>query len=252
METEEMLKKRLRELAQKCYQSSQYTFTDFLGLGEASCFYEIEKELSYVPCTIWGGACDTERVMIRFGGAEQLGYEEDFPIVCLKIIPLSEKFADALTHRDYLGALMNLGIERDTLGDIVRDGNAAWLFCMDKIADYIKANLTRVKHTAVMCTDADDPPASAQRERQEMKIQVTSERIDCVAAKLCRLSRSEASELFRQKRIFVDGRLCENNSRELKPGEKVSIRGYGRFEFAQETGISKKGKMNILVYRYGN
>ena len=119
METEELLKKRFRELAEKCYRNNQYTFTGFLGLSEAACFYELEKELSYVPYTLFGGSDLCERVMLRFGSQEQLSYTEEFPISCLKISPLSQKFGEELGHRDFLGALMNLGIERSTLGDIL-------------------------------------------------------------------------------------------------------------------------------------
>jgi len=251
MEADELLKKRFSELAQKCYQNNQYTFTGFLGLADAACFYEVEKELSYVPYTVWGGSGLAERVMIRFGSEELLGYEEPFPIACMKISPLAEKFVDALTHRDYLGALMNLGIERDTLGDIFLREKTAWLFCASGMADYIKENLTRVKHTAVMCEETDEIPSFSEKDIQEMKIQIASKRIDGVVAKVYRLSRSETVELFRQKKIFVGGRLCENNSQLLKEGETVSVRGYGKFEFVGETGISKKGKLNARIYCYG-
>ncbi len=251
MEADELRKKRFRELAQKCYQNNQYTFTGFLGLADAADFYEIERELSYVPYTVWGGTEQAERVIIRFGSEQQLGYEEPFPIVCLKISPLAEKFADELTHRDYLGALMNLGIERDTLGDILLSEKTAWLFCMSSMAEYIKENLTRIKHTAVLCEEADSAPDLTGKDIQELKIQIASERIDGVIAKVYHLSRSEALELFRQKKIFVGGRLCENNSQLLKAGDTVSVRGYGKFEFAGETGISKKGKINALIKCYG-
>ena len=96
--------------------------------------------------------------MIRFGSPEELGYEEDFPIVTLKIAPKSEKFADKLTHRDFLGALMSLGIEREVLGDIVIRDNVGYLFAKEDIAEYIKDSLTEIKHTAVRINTADSLP----------------------------------------------------------------------------------------------
>lgn len=75
MEAEELLKKRLRELARKCYQNNQYTFTGFLGPADMECFYGLERELSYVPYKIWGGSEFCERAMLRFGGEQELGYE---------------------------------------------------------------------------------------------------------------------------------------------------------------------------------
>ncbi len=251
MENDELLKKRFRELAQKSYRNNQFTFTGFLSSGELSGFYEIEKELSYVPYTIWGGSGLCERVMLRFGSGEELGYTEEFPITCILVKPLMDKFAEELTHRDYLGALMNLGIERDTLGDILLQGHEAYLFCLSGLADFIMENLVKVKHTSVRCERVENPPAVMERDRQEVKIQVSSERLDNVIAKVYRLSRNEAAELFRQKKVFVNGRIYENNSGLLKNGDLVSVRGYGKFEYGGGQGISRKGKLNVIVLCYG-
>ncbi|MCM1127043.1 MAG: YlmH/Sll1252 family protein [Lachnospiraceae bacterium] len=251
MDTEELLKKRFAELAQKCYQKNQYTFAGFLGLADAACFYEMERELSYVPYTLWGGYEGAERVMIRFGSAEMLGYEEAFPIVCLKVSPLAEKFSDELTHRDYLGALMNLGIEREILGDILIEEKTAWIFCTQNMAEFISENMVKVKHTTVLCAESQEIPSFGSRDIQELKLQLSSERIDGMIAKAYKLSRSDSAELFRQKKVFVEGRLCENSSRLLKAGETVSVRGYGKFEYRGETGISRKGKLNVLIGCYG-
>lgn len=251
METEELLKKRFRELARKSYQNNQYTFTGFLSLADLSCFYEIEKEISYVPYTTWGGSEVCERVMIRFGSREELGYEEAFPIACVEVKPLAAKFADTLTHRDFLGALMNLGIERSTLGDILITDNVGYLFCIESMADFIMENLMKVKHTSVISQRAKEIPSFGEQDMQERKIQIASQRIDGVLAKVYKLSRGEAVELFRQKRIFVNGRLCENNSQMLKSGDVISARGLGKFVYAGQQGLSKKGKMNAVILYYG-
>lgn len=251
METDEFLKKRFRELADKAYRNNIYTFTDFLGLSEMSAFYEIERELSFMPWEAFGGGEDCERMMLRFGSEELFGYTEAFPVVCLNIKPLMQKFADKLSHRDFLGALMNLGIERDTLGDIVLKENEGYLFCTETIAPYICENLTRVKHTPVLCEKAKEIPTEREVDLQEMKIQVASKRIDGVISKVYRLSRGESVEYFRQKKIFVGGRLCENNSYALKEGDIVTVRGCGKFIFAESQGISKKGKLNVIVRCYG-
>lgn len=251
METEELLKKRFRELARKSYQNNQFTFTGFLSLADAACFYGLEKELSYVPYKVWGGSELCERVMIRFGSEEELGYLEEFPITCIQVKPLAAKFADTLTHRDFLGALMNLGIERSTLGDIFLADNVGYIFCVDSMADFIMENMGKVKHTLVLCSKAEKIPELSEKDRQEVKIQVSSERIDGVAAKVYRLSRGEAVECFRQKKVFVNGRLCENNSYQLKKDDVVSVRGYGKFEYSGGQGLSKKGKINALIIHYG-
>lgn len=251
MQEEEWMAKRLRELAQKCYQCNQYTFTGFLPLADVSLFYEMKRELSYVPYTVFGGMEGAERVIIRFGSREQLGYEEAFPIACISISPVAEKFAGELTHRDYLGALMNLGMERSVLGDILIKDKKAYLFCMESMKDFIMENLTRVGHTTVHCLLVEEPPRLEKTDLQEIKLQVSSGRLDGIIARLYKLSRSQAAELFFQKRVFVNGRLCENSSHNLKEKDVVSVRGYGKFEFQGGMGVSKKGKLNLSVLSYG-
>ena len=247
---EELVKKRFRELADKAYSSNTYTFTGFLGLAEISYFYELERELCYVPVTAFGGSESCERVILRFGSEELFGYVEDFPITCLKIQPLMQKFADDLSHRDFLGALMNLGIERSVLGDIIIKDNEGYLFCTNAIAPYIVENLSRVKHTPVRCERAEDIPGKKE-DLEKLTFQVSSERIDAVSSKVYRLSRSESIEYFRQKKVFVNGRLCENNSYLLKENDMVTVRGFGKFIYTGSSGLSRKGKLNIEVFKYG-
>ena len=97
MEKDKGLKKRFLELANKSYNQCIYTFTEFLGLNEQSLFCEIEKEINYVGIEKFGGINDCERIMIRFGKEEELGYLERFPIKCMVVKPLIQKFADRFT-----------------------------------------------------------------------------------------------------------------------------------------------------------
>lgn len=248
MDSEEaLLRKRFGELADKSYNNSQYLFTGFLSAAELDTYYCMERELSYVPVTVFGGTADCERVMLRFGSVELCGYEEAFPIQCIEISPLVEKFGEELGHRDYLGALMNLGIERSTLGDIIIVGKHAFLFCTEKMAPYIIENLDKVRHTNVRCQIAEKIPESTITRLERRTVQVSAARADCIIAKIYNLSRSGSVELFRAKKVFVNGRLNENNGGQLKPGDKVSVRGFGRFGFVEISGETRKGKLNAVV-----
>ena len=184
----EILKKRFEELSKKPY----YTFTDFLGLAEQSAFTEVLPKLRGVKYTAFGGAEGAERVMIRFGDEEDFGYDEPFPIVCVKVEPLSQKFADKLTHRDFLGALLNLGIERSTLGDIVISENVGYIFAKDDMAKFITDELCRVKRTDVKATVTENLPTSELYKTERIKIQISSERIDAVIAKVYAMSREDS------------------------------------------------------------
>lgn len=250
MEATELLKKRFRELADKSYNSGIYLFTDFLGLADQALFAEIKQSISHVPYTAFGGESGCERVMIRFGDEESLGYTESFPIVCIKAEPVSQKFADKLTHRDFLGALLNLGIERSTLGDIAIADNVGYIFAKEDIAPFIVSELKRVKHTDVKLSITENIPTGKLFQTERRKIQAVGERIDAVIAKVFSISRSECSALFSKRLVYVCGRLCENTSYTPKREEVISVRGYGRFIYHGYETTSKKGKLNIEVELY--
>ncbi len=160
------------------------------------------------------------------------------------------KFADDLNHRDFLGALMNLGIKREMLGDILVTGKEACVFCRDSIADFIIENLTRIKHTTVKVSKTNGIGDVFLPEKREKMIQVSSLRIDAVAAKVFNLSRQGILELFQAGYIHLNGIICTENAKALNPGDAVSARGFGKFDFEEQLGFSKKGKLNCRVMIY--
>ena len=243
----QQLKNRFRDLADKSFGQNIFTFTGFLGLSEQDVFWQAEPELRFAGCKLWGGMEGTDRVMVRFGNVQELGYEVEFPIACIHIQPLIAKFADKLSHRDFLGALMNLGIERSTIGDIKVGDKEGYLFCQENIAEYICENLGQIKHTHVKCQVVDGAAEIVEEEPEIKHIQVSSVRVDGVIAKVYNKSRSDCLELFRTGKVFINGRLCENNSRLLKQGETVNARGYGKFIVSGEPRETKKGKLNVEI-----
>lgn len=246
---EELLAKRFIELSGKAERGGYFTFTEFLGLAEQSVFAAVKQRLR-CPFTLFGGTQGCERVMVRFGSAEELGYEEPFPIKIVKISPKSEKFAENLSHRDYLGAILNLGIERRELGDIAITDKTAYLFATEKIADYVIGSLERIRHTDVYAEVTDELPHIELFRTERIKVQAVGERADAIIAKIFHLSREEASKLFAKGLVFISGKQTENTSQTLRENDTVSVRGYGRFIYKGYSGLSKKGKLNIEVDLY--
>jgi RNA-binding protein YlmH len=246
----ELLKRRFTELSARSDAGFFYSFTDFLGLAEQSAFKECQSRLRGQKYTVFGGLEGTERVMIRFGDPEAIGYEQPFPIRILRAEPRSQKYADKLTHRDFLGALMNLGIERDVLGDIAVVDNVGYLIVKEEIADYIRESLTRVKHTDLNVLPCEDPPKDRLFRTEERTVQISSERLDALVARIYKLSREDAQALFKKKLVYVGGRLCESTSHTPKVGDIISVRGYGRFAYRGYESLSKKGKLNCLCLVY--
>lgn len=248
----QQLKNRLTELAKKAYSRNIYTYTPFMGLAEQQAYYAVEREVSYAGVRMEGGAPLCERKMIRFGDP---GYEEEFPIARMEILPKTPRFAENLTHRDFLGAVMNLGIERDVVGDIfVPDSGTqrgALLFCHENIADYIAENLERVRHTNVTCKRAEGEIEMENTEPARISLTVASPRADGVISRVYNLSRDESRELFNNGRIFINGIQRENASYQLKEEDAVTVRGFGKFIFYGQTGVSKKGKDRVEVGVFG-
>lgn len=244
------IEKRFRELADRAYKENRYVFTDFLDMSQLSAFYDMERELSYSGVRVFGGADGTERCMIRFGNAEALGYDMDFPIVLLHISPVQAKFADKLTHRDFLGSVIGLGIERTKLGDIVVVDNTAYIFVSDTISGYIMESLNYVKHTRVKVELCDEVPAEISPKLEEMSLIVSSNRLDAIIAKVYNISRDKSIDLISEGKTFVNGREMTGNAKSLKPGDVVSVRGKGRFLFDGEGAATRKNKLYIRVKVY--
>ncbi len=242
--------RRIKELADRSYNNGQYLFSDFLSLAQQSAFHEIENELRFATPYLYGGCDICERKMIRFGNKDELGYEQDFPIIALLIEPVAAKFSDNLNHRDFLGALMNLGIKREMLGDIFVKGNKACVFCKDTIAEYVIENLTRIKHTTVKVSKTSDIDDITAPILEEKTIQVSSVRVDSVVSRVYNLSRNNAIILFQTGLVYINGRECTENAKSLKSQDIVSVRGYGKFEYWGEQNLSKKGKINCKVKIY--
>ena len=143
-------------------------------------------------------------------------------------------------------------------GDIVmkessRSGkrNTAYVFCVSSIADYITDNLTRIKHTnvrCIICPDDDLPDIVPTLE--EFQCIAASERIDAAIASITKLSRSQTVALFREKKVFLNNRILENNSYNLKPEDTLSIRGYGKFIYKGCGHETRKGRIYLTFERY--
>jgi RNA-binding protein YlmH len=244
MEKEEaLLIKRFKELENRSYNRGVYEYSDFLNIYEQDLlFRNINTSFS-----LFGGYENAERQIAVFGNEEDFGYSPSYPIVCILVSPLMQKFADDLTHRDFLGSVLGLGIKRETIGDIIIKNNTGYIFCLNTIADFITENLKKVRHTSVKCEKVTETPEEVNPESTEKFIIVASERLDVIIAEIYNLSRSESNNLFLAKKVFVNGKLTENNSHKIKTGDIVSVRGFGRFNWLGTSGETKKGRLKATV-----
>ena len=250
LDEEELFKNRIRELAERAYQNGQFTFTNFLNASKFRIYLNIKKELSYIESDYSSGTENGERMMVRFGSLNQFGYEEGFPIRYIRCEPLIKKFADQFTHRDFLGALMNLSVQRDMIGDIFLKDQTGYIVCAEHIAQYLCDNLQKVKRTSMKCSIMAEMPKELETTYLKKEITVSSGRLDAIISELYHISRNESLLLFRQKKVLVNGVVYENNSGILKIGDRFSAEGYGKNILREYGGETRKGKLHITVDTY--
>ncbi len=246
MENRELIIRRLTELAERSAGRGIWTRSEFLTLAEQDTLLSLRLASPY---TLDGGYAAAERKVASFGSQETCGWWEPAPISCVRIDPVNAKFADRLTHRDFLGSIMALGIRRQVLGDIAVIENTGYLFCLDTMREYIKANLTQVRHTSVRCADSE-PPEKITEPPDITELVSASERLDAAVAAVYRLSRSQAQELIAHEKVYLSGRLATSASAVIPVGTFVSVRGMGRFLYEGVRRETKKGRLRIMVRIY--
>lgn len=246
MNDNELVIKRFCELSTRAYERGYTTYTNFLNADEIGILYSSKAKLktNYV---LNGGYDNAERCVACF-----CDKGEDFPpIICIKIEPLQQKFADRLSHRDFLGSLMNLGIEREMLGDILIKDNTGYVFCLDKISDYIISELDKIKHTSVQCSKCDVVPDFINTLPDEEEYIVSSIRVDTVASAVFKISRNAISQMINQGNVYINSRPIYKDAILLKNGDTVTVRGKGKFIFSRIINETKKHKIvaGIMVYK---
>ncbi len=264
--SKDFLAGRVRDLATRAYMNNFVTHTDFLSVSEIAMFHQIMAsegvpsnvhEYCGAKYVVYGGFEDAERAMICF--LPEYMDEETFLLAekaeatvlsCVKVQPVNRKFADELNHRDYLGSLMNLGIERDQIGDILTGDDVAYVFATFEIAQMICKELIRIRHTSVKCEVVNSSECDIRPKFEEISGSVASERIDAILAFVYHLSRSEAQKLIESESVFIDGRVAYSGGYDLKDGARVSVRGHGKFIYLGTTNTTRKGRLFVKVNKF--
>lgn len=226
-------------------------FTDFLTLYEQSSVLDRSRELIDVRYKLSGGYDDSERKVIAF--YPNYMDEEDliYPIAILKIYPKNMKFSNKLTHRDYLGSILGLGITRAKVGDIIVKDQVAIALVDSNISSFIETNLHQVKHTTVQVERLEHIPSHMTIPNyKDIKGTVSSVRLDAVVGLAFPLSRAKAVTLIKGKNVYVNSRLILSSSHMLKEGDIVSVRGMGKFLLDDIGNRTKKDRILIVVKRY--
>lgn len=246
---EVMLQKRLIELSNLSYKRDIVTFSDFLNLNELNILHTTPKDFFPSRYETYGGYEPAERQMVAFL-PDALYYDYQYPISVLRISPANRKFAEELSHRDFLGGILHLGIERSCLGDLLVEDSVCHVFVTDTMADFICEQLTRIRHTVVKTEKIDGESFSFTPRLETVKGTVASVRLDTVLSVAFPLSRSRMTGLVEGGKVFVNGKLITSNGYRLKEGDIISVRGMGKLVYQGVLSETKKGRQYIQVGKY--
>lgn len=246
MTKEEMLlAKRYIDLSRQAQNKGIITFSDFLNLNELHILHSVHSEL-YCNFEISGGYECSERQMIAFlPDAFLYDQEIPYPILCCKVVPQTPRFADILTHRDVLGSIMHLGVERSMIGDILVNENEIHIFCHKKVSEFLLRELSKIKHTNIQISIAEAKEMLRPSNVALCEAIITTNRLDSLIAALCKVSRAQAVNLIKSKKVFINNKEVLKTTYICKPEEMISVRSVGRFRFLNCIGETKKGRCKI-------
>jgi RNA-binding protein YlmH len=238
---------RIRDLAGRALSTQQPQWTDFI---EPPLREEAEAVLRWengVRFNSFGGYSRAER--------RRLVIYPDYYIVetlepALAFLALTITGPAELTHRDYLGALLGLGIKREKLGDLLVGPTGCQAVVTPELAEYLRLNLTEVGNRKTV-VELIEPEQLNLPERREKVIRTTvaSLRLDALAALGFGDSRTKMAREIKAERVKVNWKAVKDPDLELAPGAIITIRGRGRVEFREVTGTSKKGRQGVLLVR---
>ncbi len=195
-----------------------------------------------------GGYENAERARLIFLNKQWGEYEKN---EMLHALVIEHRKQDTIGHRDILGALMNMGIERNTIGDIETKSTQPTLVCLPEISQYIIDNLTKIGNIGVIVGRISIEELGTRIEELEMvNIIASSMRIDCLVAEVFNLSRNEASNLIQQGKVSLNHKMVIKQDDNVEEGNTITLRGKGKIKVLGNEGKTKKDRFKLVIGRY--
>ena len=260
MNDKELLLSRVLDKANECEKNLMITNTGFLSIDERSYIQAFKRStLNYVNMHFYGGYEDAERTIAVFVPsyyyeiddnicAHFCNFSDDNPIAAVR--RKKDRFS-VLSHRDYLGSLMGLGIKREMIGDIIIGTDGAYVFCIKSIAGYICDNLNKIGRGTIICDIVDISDVKISDGRTEIKFHsVASLRLDNILAAGFNVGRSDCTEAIKKGLVFVNSESCIKPDINIKEGDKIVFRGKGKIVLDNIIGENKKGRIHINIKHF--
>lgn len=237
---------KINDLIRRYNKGEQMVFSSFLTMEESAAADLICRKAG-VPYFLYGGHSESERKMLAVSDLEWNDLLPCFPFVLLEG---NGRDLASLTHRDVLGALMALGIRRELLGDIIVQEGNIFLFAADHIKEYLIQNVESIGRQSVHLIEVDSDFQLPKPRFEELRLTVASLRADAVVGSLCHCSREQANRLIDGKSVFINHSLLEKKTKEVRAGDRIIVRGSGKWIIDQCGDLTKKGRSVLLCRKY--
>lgn len=255
---DKLLISKIEDKARQCSENSMITNSDFLDMHQKSVVASLRLPYPDVRMVFYGGFDGAERTVAVFLPdyiEDELSdhfsaVPEDDPLTVIELT--KDKFSPALSHRDYLGALMGLGIRREMTGDIIVSENGCRMAVLSKMAPFILDNLGKAGRGTLKGRIL--APSEAREGTKATGIPesftVSSMRLDSVVKNAFSVSRGDAAEAIEGGVVFVNDIECTKPDRKIVSGDKIVFRRKGRIIVSDCSGISKKGRVIVNIIKF--
>ncbi len=240
---DELLAARLNDLIAQSRRRP--AFLGFLDEAQAAVCGDLLRKEPEGRYLFWGGYEGAERQILGMFPDYLEPAPEDFPLS-----PLTFTYRDSLSHRDFLGSFMALGVERDAIGDILVGEGRCVAFVRRELECYFCQTIGKIGRAGVRVSPGAEEPLPLEREFQVMTGVVASQRLDCLVAFLCRVSREKAAELIQAGMVLHNHRETLSVSQRLNEGHLLSVRRKGRFIIDRLGPPTAKGRLSVSCRKY--
>ncbi len=239
---------KLLDKAELCRSRGFLQATRFLSLHECILAEKLIRGEKLFPSVLWGGFEGAERRCAVF--FPDYLTEEDAKEQSGVAVLRAAFRPGTLTHRDLLGSLMNAGVTRDCIGDLLVHEDFCDILCLEETAPFLLENVSRAGRETLRLTRLSGPPAAVEEKAELLRDTVASLRLDAVLSSACRVSRGAAAELVSAGRVKLNDFECTKADRPVEAGDVLSVRGYGRVVLQSVEGQSRKGRTVIVLKRF--
>jgi len=229
-----------------CRKKNILTATKFLDTRQLALSKQLITNIGCNNYVFDGGAPEAERAICVF--------MQDYPVShdLFRFIRAEKSKQDTLTHRDYLGSLMGLGIKRECIGDIFVHEGGADIVVLTEIADFLMLEYKKAgrKQLSLSYIEGDEI-ITGTNDFTLITVTVPSMRLDAIAGTIFKLSRSDSAELIKKGKILLNSTECLKPDKTVEEGDKITVRGKGKAEISAIAGKTKKDRIRVEIKIFG-